>query len=181
MICYVSDNSVEEALSTDYWTFSTINSVNSFNHRSRCTQTTVHIVHKFYGIQLSLKWWQFDECDVVIANLKVLFTKATRAVCDLRPPGRGNTLYKCRAAAVPSADVVHSGLHLRVLLKPTHCNTFLYGYNGTFPSAGSWLLGQQATPRWLAYSPYAVERRPPLTSAINLIPSMSSIRTVYSV
>ena len=57
-----------------------------------------------------------------------------------------------------------------------NCWGFIWGYNGTFPSAGSWLLRQQLC----GCSPThpTAERRFRLTSAFNALPSMSS-RTVF--
>ena len=117
-------------------------------------------LYESYGIQFTLKWWQFDECDVVIANIKVLFTKA----------------------ALWSVGCCRSLVHASVLLKPTHCKTFC-GYNGSFHSfrrkltpaaavlhAGSGCSSPSTHP--------TAERRPQLMSALIALPSMSA-RTVY--
>jgi hypothetical protein len=99
----------------------------------------------------------------------ILFTKkATRtAITGHRQHTRTSRSH--RAAAMPSAAVVHSDLHVRECCSSQRTAIFFRGYNGTFPSAGSWFLGQQAALLWLAIMLLNGDRRPPLTSsAFNL-------------
>ena len=81
-----------------------------------------------------------------------------------------------------SAAVVHSGLHARVMLKPSHCKTFC-GYNGSFhsfqrkmtmtPAAAALHAGCSCSP-----THPAAERQPRLMSALNALPASTSARIV---
>jgi hypothetical protein len=95
----------------------------------------------------------------------ILFTKANRTAIT----GHQQHARSHRAAAVPSAAVVHSGLYTRcsVLLKPTHCNNLLrlQWYSSFSRKLTTGAAGCLA----VVNHHRATERRPPLaSSAFNL-------------
>jgi hypothetical protein len=107
----------------------------------------MHILYGSYGIQFSLSDNSLiDECDVVIANLKYCSLKIKEHILWYCMERRAYTAALAThsrsrlAAAVPSAAVVRSGLHARVMLKRRQANALpsseAIGLM-VYPSAGS--------------------------------------------
>jgi hypothetical protein len=183
---YVSYNLVDEALFTAYSTV--LQYINSFYRRSHCRETSVIKVLCIYYMNLmvfSLVWSDnslVDERDVVIANLKVFFTK--EHVLYVVLDHRALATHSChsrshRAAVVPSAAVVRSGFHTRVMLKPTQCLLLrLYRPRPDGFSISRKLTPAAAGPCGCSATHPTAERRLRLTSTL---PSMSSRTVFYSV